>query len=141
MCSWTERQEQGWYGQCPFYIILTLTSSKEESGEFHMNCYGVNDSLKLWSLHLFVLISMWKWGKFKWLFVIILLILMWILQMVILLIEHLCGHEPGITDDLSAILEQLTKLNSSKHSRVALRARQVSEKTCLSEVDRNFILL
>lgn len=46
-------------------------------------------------------------------------------QMVILLIEHLCGHEPGITDDLSAILEQLTKLNSSKHSRVALRARQV----------------
>lgn len=46
-------------------------------------------------------------------------------QMVILLIEHLCGHEPGLTDDLSAILEQLTKLNSSQHSRVALRARQV----------------
>lgn len=46
-------------------------------------------------------------------------------QMVILLIEHLCGHEPGLTDDLSSILEQLTKLNSSQHSRVALRARQV----------------
>ncbi|XP_042208168.1 acetyl-CoA carboxylase-like [Homarus americanus] len=46
-------------------------------------------------------------------------------QMVILLIEHLCGHEPGLTDDLSSILEQLTKLNSSEHSRVALRARQV----------------
>ncbi|KAK7068522.1 hypothetical protein SK128_027163 [Halocaridina rubra] len=46
-------------------------------------------------------------------------------QMVILLIEHLCGHEPGLTDDLAAILEQLTKLNSAEHSRVALRARQV----------------
>lgn len=45
--------------------------------------------------------------------------------MVILLIEHLCGHEPGLTDDLSVILEQLTKLNSAEHSRVALRARQV----------------
>lgn len=46
-------------------------------------------------------------------------------QTVILLIEHLCGHEPGLTDDLSSILEQLTKLNSTEHSRVALRARQV----------------
>ncbi|XP_045594879.2 acetyl-CoA carboxylase isoform X3 [Procambarus clarkii] len=46
-------------------------------------------------------------------------------KMVILLIEHLCGHEPGLTDDLSLILEQLTKLNSTEHSRVALRARQV----------------
>ncbi|KAK3859492.1 hypothetical protein Pcinc_034403 [Petrolisthes cinctipes] len=46
-------------------------------------------------------------------------------QMVIRLIEHLCGHEPGLTDDLAAILEQLTKLNSTEHSRVALRARQV----------------
>ncbi|XP_068249206.1 acetyl-CoA carboxylase isoform X1 [Palaemon carinicauda] len=46
-------------------------------------------------------------------------------QMVILLIEHLCDHEPGLTDDLASILEQLTKLNSAKHSRVALRARQV----------------
>ncbi|XP_076067982.1 acetyl-CoA carboxylase isoform X2 [Oratosquilla oratoria] len=46
-------------------------------------------------------------------------------QMVICLIEHLCGHEPGLTDDLSSILEQLTKLNNKEHSRVALRARQV----------------
>ena len=45
--------------------------------------------------------------------------------MVITLIEHLCGHEPGLTEELSSILEQLTKLNSSEHSRVALRARQV----------------
>lgn len=53
------------------------------------------------------------------------------MQMVILLIEHLCGHEPGLTDDLSSILEQLTKLNSSQHSRVALRARQVRVLVCV----------
>ncbi|KAB7507632.1 Acetyl-CoA carboxylase [Armadillidium nasatum] len=46
-------------------------------------------------------------------------------QMVLLLIEHLCGHEPGVTDDLQNILEQLTKLSSMAHSRVALLARQV----------------
>lgn len=45
--------------------------------------------------------------------------------MVLLLIEHLCGHEPGVTDDLQNILEQLTKLSSMAHSRVALLARQV----------------
>lgn len=56
--------------------------------------------------------------------------------MVILLIEHLCGHEPGLTDELSSILEQLTKLNSSEHSRVALRARQVGGLHFVNHVPR-----
>ncbi|KAF2367472.1 Biotin carboxylase-like N-terminal domain [Trinorchestia longiramus] len=46
-------------------------------------------------------------------------------QLLVLLIDHLCEHEPGLTDDLAQDLEQLTTLNSIDHSRVALRARQV----------------
>ena len=45
--------------------------------------------------------------------------------MVLLLIEHLRGHKPGVTDDLADILELLTKLSSIEHSRVALKAREV----------------
>jgi hypothetical protein len=41
------------------------------------------------------------------------------------LIDHLCGHEPGITDELSSILNALTILNKAENAKVALRARQV----------------
>lgn len=41
------------------------------------------------------------------------------------MIDHLCGHEPGITDELSSILNALTVLNKSENAKVALRARQV----------------
>lgn len=41
------------------------------------------------------------------------------------LIDHLCGHEPGLTDELSNILNSLTTLNKSENAKVALRARQV----------------
>uniref|UniRef100_T1JBH2 Uncharacterized protein n=1 Tax=Strigamia maritima TaxID=126957 RepID=T1JBH2_STRMM len=44
---------------------------------------------------------------------------------VIHLIDHLCGHEPGLTDELALILNDLTLLNKVEHSKVALRARQV----------------
>lgn len=46
-------------------------------------------------------------------------------QLIIKLIGHLCGHEPGLTDELAAILNDLTTLNKSENSKVALRARQV----------------
>ncbi|XP_035212091.1 acetyl-CoA carboxylase-like isoform X1 [Stegodyphus dumicola] len=46
-------------------------------------------------------------------------------QLIIKLIDHLCGHEPGLTDELAAILNDLTTLNKSENSKVALRARQV----------------
>ena len=46
-------------------------------------------------------------------------------QLIIKLIDHLCGHEPGITDELSSILNALTILNKSENAKVALRARQV----------------
>ncbi|KAK3798057.1 hypothetical protein RRG08_034617 [Elysia crispata] len=45
--------------------------------------------------------------------------------MVIMLIDHLCGKEPGLTDELASILTELTQLNKSENSKVALRARQV----------------
>ncbi|KAJ8909874.1 hypothetical protein NQ315_013508 [Exocentrus adspersus] len=35
------------------------------------------------------------------------------------------GNEPGLTDELASCLTELTSLNRSEHSRVALRARQV----------------
>ena len=41
------------------------------------------------------------------------------------LIDHLCGHEPGLTDELSATLNDLTALSKQDNARVALRARQV----------------
>ncbi|XP_054720089.1 acetyl-CoA carboxylase-like [Uloborus diversus] len=46
-------------------------------------------------------------------------------QLIIKLIDHLCGHEPGLTDELASILSDLTTLNKSENSKVALRARQV----------------
>uniref|UniRef100_A0A6G1S971 Acetyl-CoA carboxylase n=1 Tax=Aceria tosichella TaxID=561515 RepID=A0A6G1S971_9ACAR len=46
-------------------------------------------------------------------------------QLVIKLIDHLCGHEPGLTDELSTILNALTSLNKPENAEVALRARQV----------------
>ncbi|CAL1538931.1 unnamed protein product [Lymnaea stagnalis] len=45
--------------------------------------------------------------------------------MVIMLIDHLCGKEPGLTDELASILAELTQLNKTENSKVALRARQV----------------
>lgn len=41
------------------------------------------------------------------------------------LIDHLCGHEPGLTDELSTTLNELTTLSRQDNARVALRARQV----------------
>ena len=46
-------------------------------------------------------------------------------ELIIRLIDHLCGHEPGITDELSNILNALTHLNHSENAKVSLRARQV----------------
>ncbi|XP_078582269.1 acetyl-CoA carboxylase-like [Branchiostoma floridae x Branchiostoma japonicum] len=46
-------------------------------------------------------------------------------QLVIMLIDHLCEREPGLTDDLTSILSELTTLNKTENSKVALRARQV----------------
>lgn len=45
--------------------------------------------------------------------------------LVSMLIDHLWSNEPGLTDELAATLNELTSLNRSEHSRVALRARQV----------------
>ena len=45
--------------------------------------------------------------------------------LIIKLIDHLCGREPGITDELSSILNALTILNKAENAKVALRARQV----------------
>ncbi|XP_003704973.1 acetyl-CoA carboxylase isoform X7 [Megachile rotundata] len=44
---------------------------------------------------------------------------------VTMLIDHLWANEPGLTDELSSTLTELTSLNRTEHSRVALRARQV----------------
>lgn len=46
-------------------------------------------------------------------------------MLVTMLIDHLWSNEPGLTDELAATLNELTSLNKSEHSRVALRARQV----------------
>nr|XP_008194740.1 PREDICTED: acetyl-CoA carboxylase isoform X1 [Tribolium castaneum] len=45
--------------------------------------------------------------------------------LVTMLIDHLWSNEPGLTDELAPALTELTSLNRSEHSRVALRARQV----------------
>lgn len=50
-------------------------------------------------------------------------------MLVTMLIDHLWSNEPGLTDELAATLNELTSLNRSEHSRVALRARQVSAFT------------
>ncbi|KFM10627.1 Acetyl-CoA carboxylase 2, partial [Aptenodytes forsteri] len=45
--------------------------------------------------------------------------------LVTMLIDQLCGRDPTLTDELTAILHELTQLSKTKHSKVALRARQV----------------
>ncbi|XP_076256364.1 acetyl-CoA carboxylase isoform X2 [Rhynchophorus ferrugineus] len=45
--------------------------------------------------------------------------------LITMLIDHLWSNEPGLTDELAPVLTELTSLNKSEHSRVALRARQV----------------
>ncbi|KAJ8957940.1 hypothetical protein NQ318_001938 [Aromia moschata] len=45
--------------------------------------------------------------------------------LVTMVIDHLWSNEPGLTDELANCLTELTSLNRSDHSRVALRARQV----------------
>uniref|UniRef100_A0A8D2KPK5 acetyl-CoA carboxylase n=1 Tax=Urocitellus parryii TaxID=9999 RepID=A0A8D2KPK5_UROPR len=46
-------------------------------------------------------------------------------QLVIMLIDELCGPDPSLSDELTAILHQLTQLSKTEHCKVALRARQV----------------
>ncbi|NXX22259.1 ACACB carboxylase, partial [Podargus strigoides] len=41
------------------------------------------------------------------------------------LIDQLCGRDPTLTEELTAILQELTQLSKAEHSKVALRARQV----------------
>ncbi|XP_075372691.1 acetyl-CoA carboxylase 2 [Mycteria americana] len=45
--------------------------------------------------------------------------------LVTMLIDQLCGRDPTLTDELTAILHELTQLSKTEHSKVALRARQV----------------
>uniref|UniRef100_A0A670ZYG8 acetyl-CoA carboxylase n=1 Tax=Pseudonaja textilis TaxID=8673 RepID=A0A670ZYG8_PSETE len=45
--------------------------------------------------------------------------------LVTLLIDQLCGRDPTLTDELMAILNELTQLSKTEHAKVALRARQV----------------
>jgi hypothetical protein len=52
--------------------------------------------------------------------------------LVTMLIDHLWSNEPGLTDELATTLNELTSLNRSEHSRVALRARQVCIRFCNS---------
>ncbi|XP_028621240.1 acetyl-CoA carboxylase 2 [Grammomys surdaster] len=46
-------------------------------------------------------------------------------QLVTMLIDELCGPDPALSDELTAILNELTQLSRSEHCKVALRARQV----------------
>ncbi|XP_055343612.1 acetyl-CoA carboxylase-like [Paramacrobiotus metropolitanus] len=46
-------------------------------------------------------------------------------QLIISLIDHLISHEPGLADELSPILNELTTLSRSENGKVALKARQV----------------
>uniref|UniRef100_A0A8C0XE11 acetyl-CoA carboxylase n=1 Tax=Castor canadensis TaxID=51338 RepID=A0A8C0XE11_CASCN len=46
-------------------------------------------------------------------------------QLVIMLIDELCGPDPALSDELTSILNELTQLSKSEHCKVALRARQV----------------
>jgi len=41
--------------------------------------------------------------------------------LVTMLIDHLWSNEPGLTDELAPALTELTSLNKTEHSRVALR--------------------
>ncbi|CAJ0953829.1 unnamed protein product [Ranitomeya imitator] len=40
-------------------------------------------------------------------------------------VDQLCGRDPTLTDELMTILNELTQLSKTEHSKVALRARQV----------------
>lgn len=55
--------------------------------------------------------------------------------LVTMLIDHLWSNEPGLTDELAATLNELTSLNRSEHSRVALRARQVRDVSVLQHLN------
>ncbi|XP_029409877.1 acetyl-CoA carboxylase 2 isoform X3 [Nannospalax galili] len=46
-------------------------------------------------------------------------------QLVIMLIDEVCGPDPALSDELTSILSELTQLSRSEHCKVALRARQV----------------
>ncbi|XP_047552330.1 acetyl-CoA carboxylase 2 isoform X3 [Lutra lutra] len=46
-------------------------------------------------------------------------------QLVIMLIDELCGPDPSLSEELTSILNELTQLSKSEHCKVALRARQV----------------
>ncbi|XP_035113398.1 acetyl-CoA carboxylase 2 isoform X1 [Callithrix jacchus] len=46
-------------------------------------------------------------------------------QLVIMLIDELCGPDPSLSDELTSILNELTQLSKSEHCKVALRARQI----------------
>ncbi|XP_068095507.1 acetyl-CoA carboxylase 2 isoform X1 [Hyperolius riggenbachi] len=46
-------------------------------------------------------------------------------NLVTMLIDQLCGRDPTLTDELMNILNELTQLSKTEHSKVALRARQV----------------
>lgn len=39
--------------------------------------------------------------------------------------DQLCGRDPTLTDELMAILTELTQLSKTTNAKVALRARQV----------------
>lgn len=42
--------------------------------------------------------------------------------------DQLCGRDPTLTDELMAILTELTQLSKTTNAKVALRARQVRYK-------------
>ncbi|KAK1328437.1 hypothetical protein QTO34_012010 [Cnephaeus nilssonii] len=46
-------------------------------------------------------------------------------QLVIMLIDELCSPDPSLSEELTAILSELTQLSKTEHCKVALRARQV----------------
>lgn len=46
-------------------------------------------------------------------------------RLMIELIDHISGPKPGLTDELSATLNELTTLSKQHNARVAVRARQV----------------
>jgi len=40
--------------------------------------------------------------------------------------DNFCSREPGLSDDVQRILQELTALHKTENAKVALRARQVS---------------
>lgn len=47
--------------------------------------------------------------------------------------DQLCGRDPTLTDELMAILTELTQLSKTTNAKVALRARQVRGHFLISE--------